>query len=430
MPTDLSIKIIDRIASQYPSIDKTEIPSDYSRKSIEYRKDEIDKYDVIFWHRLLRSIYQEPLEIECEILNEGKLERNNEKVFFRKSLEKGKWEVTGIDKALVLKIEAGKAKPAPVNWKYLLRLPSGGIVEFSTSDRTTIFNITQVILPQSNEKNSNKEVKKLIDLILDEANRQKGRLFNPTKEFEKQIGIRLYFLFNVYLSNYLSANTMLDMAESKEADLRKEFLRYDARTSDMHDDKKREHLAQHMLTCGMFYSSAITFFFMALEGFVNLVFHAFLKKTYRDKDLRTEQRFDLEQKLRFMPSLCNGFNENMELSSTILSEFKLLKNYRNSLFHSKVEESLKSLCFVEGGFFYNYDMDNYKERFLSSHKIKLTLKDVVDVKNMVDAIINSILELMNHDTKMVTETYIFKEPHIPFFTLDTGELVIGKRAEV
>ena len=105
----------------------------------------------------------------------------------------------------------------------------------------------------------------------------------------------------------------------------------------------------------------------------------------------------------------------------------MLKNYRNSLFHSKVEDSLKSLCFVEDGFLYNYDMDAYKDRFLPSHKIKLTIKDVVEVKSMVDEIVNSILESMNQDTRMVTETYILREPHIPFIVLETGELVVGKR---
>jgi hypothetical protein len=265
--------------------------------------------------------------------------------------------------------------------------------------------------------------------MLEEANRLRGQLFNPIKEFEKEEGLRLYLLFNVYLSNYLSAQTMLSIAESQEADLRDEFLRYDARTSDLYDEEKRKHIDQFMLTCGMFYCSAITYFFMALEGFVNLVFHAFLKKSFRDKDFNTDQRLDLEQKLRFMASLCNGFNENSGVSSTILSGFKMLKNYRNSLFHSKVEDSLKSLCFVEDGFLYNYDMDAYKDRFLPSHKIKLTAKDVIEVKRIVDEIVSSILKSMNQDARMRTENYILKEPHIPFVVSETGDIVLGRKDE-
>ena len=102
-----------------------------------------------------------------------------------------------------------------------------------------------------------------------------------------------------------------------------------------------------------------------------------------------------------------------------------MKNYRNSLFHAKVEDSLKKLCFVEDGFLYTYDMDAHKDRFLSSHKIKLRIKDVLEVKSMVDKIVNGILESMDQDTRMVTETYILKVSHIPFTVLETGELIMA-----
>jgi hypothetical protein len=221
---------------------------------------------------------------------------------------------------------------------------------------------------------------------------------------------------------------MLGIAESQEADLRQEFLRYDARTSDLYDEEKSKHIEQHMLTCGMFYCSAITYFFMALEGFINLVFHAFLKKKFRDKDFNIDQRFDLEQKLRFMTSLCEGFDQNSDLPSTSLSGFKMLKSYRNSLFHSKVEDSLKSLCFVEDGFVYTYDMDanTNQDRFLPSHKIKLTAKDVIEVKIIVDEIVGSILKSMNQDARMRTETYILQKPRIPFAVSEMGELMLGR----
>jgi len=427
IPIDLGTKFRDRIATQYPAIDKTDIPDNYGVNAIDYRKDEIEKYHVIFWHRLLRSLYQEPLEIEYEFLNNSSGRRADiQKASFRKTQEKDNGEAIGIDKALALEIETGKIKPFPVSWKYLVWLPSGGIVEFGTRDQNTIFYIAQIILSKSGEKNSSEEVKKLIDLILEEANRLSGQLFNPTKDFEKQEGIRTYLLFNVYLSNYRSAKTMFDIAESQEAALAREFLRYDARTSDLYDKEKRKYIDQHILICGMFYCSAITYFFMALEGFVNLVFHAFLKNNFRDEELRTNQRLDLEQKLRFMPSLCNGFNENSESPSPNISGFKKLKKYRNSLFHSNIEDSLKSLCFVEDGFVYTYDMDRYKDRFLPAHKINLTIKDVIEVKSIVDEIVNSILESMNQATRKVTEAYILEKPCIPFQVLATGDLVVGE----
>lgn len=425
-PIELGNKYRNKIVNQYPALKEADIPTSYTVMPIDYRRDDIDKYHVIFWHRLLRTMYQVPLEIQCEIQDSTNEEKvKTEAVIFRKTNKINNWEVMGADEALVSKIETGEIKPFPINWKYLILLPSGGIIELGTKDKNTIFSYAQVILAQSGEKDHSEAAKKFIDILLEEANRLRDQLFKPIKEFEKQENIRLYLLFNVYLSNYLSAETMLGMAESKEALLRKELLKYDARTSDLYDEDKRKHIDQHILTCGMFYCSAISYFFMALEGFVNLVFHAFLKQRFRDKAFRTDQRLDLEQKLRFMPSLCKGFNEDSGFPSTILSGFMTLKNYRNSLFHSKVEDSLKSLCFVEDGFVYNYDLDQQKNRFLPSYKIKLTVKDVVDVKTMVDKIVNSILGSMNYDTRVVTETYILKDPNIPFKVSEAGELVMG-----
>lgn len=426
-PIDIGSKFRDRIVNQYPTIDSTEIQAPYSVNPINYRNDEIEEYHVIFWHRLLKNVYGEPLDIEVELISKnGDDKATIQTALFRKTSEKNNWEVVGIDTTIASDIEAGKIKPIPINWKYLIKLPSGGMVELGTKDKNTIFHITQPVVSKTIEKNSSKEVEKFIDLLLAEANRQKGQLFNPTKEFEKQKGMRVYLLFNVYLSNYLSGKAMLGKAVAQEADLREEFLKYDARTSDLYDEDKRKHIDMHMLTCGMFYCSAISYFFMALEGFVNIVFHAFLKNSLRDKDFRIDQRLDLEQKLRFMPLLCQGFHENSEMPVTVILGFKKLKNYRNSLFHSKVEDSLKNLCFIEDGFIYNYDMDEYKDHFLPSHKIKLTVDEVVEVNNVVDDIVNNILEVMDSTTRRVTETYILKEPHILFKILETGDLMVGK----
>ena len=375
----------------------------------------------------MRNLYDIPIEIECEIWDKSPKRTNHvQMVFLRKTQEKNNWEAIDIDEKTAIGIESGKTKLFPINWKYLVRLPSGGIVELATRDRNTIFYMSQLIFPDRDSKIDVREAEKFINLLLEEANRQKKQLFNPTKDFERQKGIRLYLLFNVYISNYLSAKTMLGEAEALETELRQEFLRYDARTSDLYDEEKRKHIDQHMLTCGMYYCSAISYFFMALEGFINLVFHAFLKKRFREKEFRADQRFDLEQKLRLMPFLCEGFNEDIELPTSVLSGFKKLKDYRNSLFHSKVEDALKSLCFVEGGFFYNFDMDEYKDHFLPAHKIKLNVSDAIEVNKLVDAIVNYILESMNQSTREITETYILKEPQIPIYILETGELAVGK----
>lgn len=417
----------EKVVAQYPAIDPLDIPVDYTLISIEYKKSAIEEYDVVFWHRLLRILYDEPIEIECEIRdNTSQPGTDVRRAYLQKTQQKDRWDAIGINETTAVEIQAGKIRPFPINWKYLIRLPSGGLVELGTKDNNTAFYVAAVTFPEHSARYDSQETEKFVRLLLEEANRVKGQLFNPIKEFERREGVRLYLLFNVYLSNYLSAKYISGMAETLEAELTQEFMRYDARTSDLYDEEKRGHIDRHMLTCGMHYCTAISNFFMAFEGFVNIVFHAFLKNKFRDKEFRIDQRFDLEQKLRLMSVLCDGFNENSELPADILTGFKKLKNYRNSLFHSKVEDSLKSLCFVEDGFLYNYDMDRYKERFLPAQKIKLTTADVTEANDLVDEIINYILESMHQDTRNITEKYILKEPHIPIVVLESGDLRVGK----
>ncbi len=425
--TDISVKFNEKIAGLYPALDSAYMSTDYDKKPIDYRNDDIAQYDVVFWHRLLKRIYDEPVEIECQIqLVDHEGQTNIQTTHFRKTAEENKWM---IDQTLASGIESGNIKPFPINWRYLVILPCGGIVELGTKDKTTVFYIAEIVFTEESKHNYRKEAEKFINTILGEAERLKRNLFNPVKEFNNPEKLRLYLLVNVYLSNYQSANAMMGIAEHQEAILRKEFLKYDARTSDSLDQEKNKHIEQHMLTCGMFFCSSISYFFMALEGFINLVYHAFLKQQFRDKSFRTEQRLDLEQKLRYMPSLCQGFDEDSNVSSNNIKKFSKLKKYRNSLFHSNVEDSLKSLCFVENGFIYNYDMDAHKDGFLSSHKIKLTVQDVIEVKNIIDDLVNDILGSMNQDTKMAAKTYILKEPNIPFFVTETGDIRIGKSQE-
>lgn len=422
MHIDLGPKFRDRIITKYPALETSDIPIDRKVTPIDHKRDDVQKYHVIFWHRLLKRIYEGPLEIECELHSGSHKKRvNTDTAIFRKTPSKNRWEVLGGDEAFAAKIEGGQVKPFPVNWKYLIKLPSGGIVELGTRDKNTAFYIAQVSRSESTQREDSDEANTYINILLAEANRLRNDLFKPEREFEKRDDLKSYYVFNVYRANYLSALAMLRIAESGETTLRQEGLRYDARTSDLQDKKKRAHIDDSMLKCGMFYCSTVTYFFMALEGFVNLIFHVFLKNEFRHEAPSMEQRFDLGQKLTFMTSLCDGFKENSPVSSTIISDFKKLQKYRNSLFHSKVEDSLKSLSFVEDGFIYTYDI---KDTFLPSRKAELTLQDVNSFHKLVDKITDEILNSMNRDTRVLTNNCIMKEAFIPIRVLETGELAL------
>ena len=390
--TKLPTKAKKQIYAQFPPVSSSEVPQLYEIKTIEYKNKSIEKYDVIFWHRLLKTIYQEPLEIECELHETNQSNESPVTVSLRRLEENSKWEILNTSKEMALKIQSGEIKPFPINWKYFVRISDNGIIEIGTKDQHTVLYFAHVLSGQLKEKDYG-QAEKFISLLLDEANKAGNQLVNPLKEFKKNDGLKFYLLFNVYRANYVSGEFMLREALTQEKVLRDEFLKYDAKTSDLYDEERSNHIDQFMLACGMYFLSSITFLFMSLEGFINIVFHSFLKKNLRDNSLNIEQRFDIEQKLKLMTSLCNGFIHNsVNSTDNIYAKFLKLKKYRNTIFHSKVEDSLKSLGFVEDGFLYNCDTSKYKEEFLSTQKITLSANDVIEVKNIVDDIIGMILD--------------------------------------
>ena len=66
------------------------------------------------------------------------------------------------------------------------------------------------------------------------------------------------------------------------------------------------------------------------------------------------------------------------------------------------------------GFFYTYQIDEYKPQYLPLHKMKLTKENVLQVKKLVDEMIDSIINAMDQTAKNYAEKYILNSSQIPF----------------
>lgn len=113
----------ERIYKQFPPLNSDEVPHPYAIKTIEYKRESIEEYDVVFWHRLLKSIYQEPMEIECELNVKNQVNKIPEMATLRRLEEKSMWSINTTE-ATAMQIQAGEIKPMPVNWKYFIKLTS------------------------------------------------------------------------------------------------------------------------------------------------------------------------------------------------------------------------------------------------------------------------------------------------------------------
>lgn len=380
------------LQNKYSVIQEDQLPKNYKIFTEPIREQELEKYNAILFHRLMRKIYGKPSEIESE-------------------------EVKQLD---------GKMGAIGQEWKYFLMTESGNCIQVATRDKATKVFIN-FILREDQIKPSGKIIKeseKFATNLIIELEKEKKNFINPKKLFEKKEGIQLYLLHNVYLYNYGSAELVLEIADDNEKTIKKEFLKYDARTNDLNDPEKKAYIDKFQLGLGLYYAMGISYYFMSLEGFINIIYHSFLKREY--ENLNLYQRLDLDLKLRLMPSLCDGFeNDKTEISAKYLDNFIKSKNYRNHIFHSKIEDSLKQVAFVEGGFFYLCDMDKNKNEFFPSHKMYLEKKDVLNVKSIVDKIIDEIVSLMNDKFSKLVKEFILRSPELPYWKDKSGNISLG-----
>lgn len=260
----------------------TVIPSPkFTLFPITFKDEEIKTFEVLFFHRLLKRNYGYPSSIEWKEIKRETQEYEN-----------------------LIHI---KANGIGKEWKYYVRTPSGGIIRIGTEKLHSVLKIFYVLpegVSEPNEKQI-KEGEKFISDLLTEGTRLKGQILNPWKEFEEGEGTQLYLLDNVFRRNYGSAELMLEDADEYEGTIYVEYKKYLQSIYDMEmDSEKNDYINKYLAGLGMFYRSIIIHYFLAFEGFVNLLYHAFLKKELKDQNL--EQRLDIEMKVLLMPGLCNG----------------------------------------------------------------------------------------------------------------------------
>ena len=383
------------LAYQHTLAPRDATPEPYTLCPIDYKSQEIEAYDVLFFHRLMKQNYGPPSGIEVD------------QHWIKKS---------GDNTLLALGRE----------WNYDLKTKSGGLIRIATEDVHTRVAISHV-LPHKQDKPDKQllqEGKRFIDDLLREAQRLKGKILNVRNEFETGDTVKLSLLTNVYLANYRSAQIMLERADEHEQSIKDEVLRYDARGS--LTGEQRKHIDKFMPAVGMYYAASISYFFMALEGFVNILYYGFVKEETRSdffSQQRLDERLDISTKLLLMPSLCEGFKEKQKIR--FLKDLSRLKNHRNFFFHSKLTDSLRAVTFVEGGFLYRCDLEKDSNRLLPSQKSKLTGESVLEFKKIIDSIINDVLEMMEADPKCLVESFVLNSLELPFWRDKTGAIHLG-----
>ncbi len=421
------------LSFQYPIIEIEDIPREHTLCPIDYRKDEVDSFDVLFFHRLLRKNYGDPSEFVYDVSKLGSIFPENSDYHF--ALREGNPRLIS-DAPLTFdqeELSTALRKGEWREWKYYVRTKHGDVILIQTERCHSEVSIHHVLRKNTKEPNQKTvdEGKKFIDSLLREADRQLkgGQLYNLKADFEKEEGVSLYLLHNVFLENYLTAVFLLQASVEGEEHLREKIIEFDASDSLVQASKeKMKHIEHFQSIKGAYYSSSIMYFFMAFEGFINLLYHAFLRDEYRSQNEDINRRFDLEQKLLFLPALCYGFRDELVIDSDFLENFKKLKNFRNSLIHAKISDALYSGAFVEQGFVYSRKVTKKKGDAFPAHKLELNVQDAIDFSKRIESMLNHIKGKMDDEHRELVQG-CFMESQFIGFRRDGNKLRLVKGKE-
>jgi hypothetical protein len=389
------------INNRYSVLNNNEVKEVISSMIIDYRKDEIQNYNVLLFHRILSINFGPPTEFDWE-----------------------PWQVLDDNKIRAIKTE----------WRYFITTKSNTLILISTEIEHAFLKIELISFSNRNSFSDiqRSDCKKFIDDLLNELNRLKKVLIDEDENLTDSIDFQYFFIDNIYLQNYIVAEYYFENSPSLELNIRKEALKYDARDKEVRIDKeKMKYIDKHFLFSGTFITSAILFYFMAFEGFVNLLYYSFLKKEYREngfceiiqtnnrKKKKDLHRLDIENKLLNIHQYCYCFgNSSIGKKTTIYKDFVQLKKFRNLIFHSSLKQNIKRIIVSQDEFIYNFDVDEIKDTFLPSRRYNLTINDLKKVKILVDNLIEHLTGILSNKEKKIVKNYFFSDFHIPFVMED------------
>jgi hypothetical protein len=418
------------LAERFPLVDRVNLPNEVRLIPVSFKKEEIGNFEVLLFHRLMKENYGLPSQVEAVPSDDVRKALALDKIVFVRDGDRLKWELSEIPPATLPRSGSmTRIMKRATEWRYFISAKSGSIIQFGTEE--SHHRVAVHLVVSEGQKEISDQLKKdsetFINDILREAERNRPRILDPKREFVQEQNVGLFLLHNVYLYNYGSAELMRSYAEDHEGEIASELLKYDHRDGAFEDHDKTAHIERFMLGVGMYYAAAISYYFMALEGFINLFYEAYLRDEFRDKEFNWERDLSLDKKIRLMPRLCAGFKTKVIKPDTVIfKQFKNLRDQRNQIFHAKIVDSMKGVCFMEHGFAYTLDMVRGGDREFPAHKGNLKPKDVLITKNTVDDIIRHLLDAMTKRTRTMVQRFILKEVEIPFWKNGDGKILFGK----
>jgi len=391
------------LSYQYSYLHKNEIPNNFITMPVNYRKKDIEEYEVIFFHRLLKNNYGEPSDIE--------------------------WEDVRIDEKNGVPIIRKKAK----EWRYYLKTDSGNIIQVGTENNATSFEINYILqsekdiddfIDKTKESEKVKDAIKFIDSLLKEA-KYRGEKFDLNREIEQGENLVRFLAKNLFWSNYTCAELMIEWVNRIMPEIVKdEFKDGGFQITSETNLSTVRRIDKYLCADESFLISGLLYYYMAIEAFINLIYEAFLLDEYKQSKIKRKStrnlgdRFkkmnDIEIKLNLMPHFCHGFKtKHFDKESEIYTNFLKLRDYRNDIIHGNIMSSANDVIIMEYPFSYNFSKGKRDKTIFPMKRCSFKEEHLLFAKIVVDEMVNNILQKMDDNTKdhviktIINSAYIY-----------------------
>lgn len=298
------------------------------------------------------------------------------------------------------KIEMGH----PTEWGYLIQGKGGScfdIIKRYRDDATKIVlwlntDIRPNELPKEVEKGRQKFMKTFHNLV-EIVDREYS--IDKEKQFVKDSYI------NLYHQRFQSGKDVLELSDTIQPELIR--LHTELISKGDWDDALAIHRRMVVL-----YTSAIVYFFMALEGFINLIYKLFLIPKFTDEKFkRPVWKADLDLRILHLPVYCRGFaNADITSDSEVYKQCLSIRSFRNDLIHANITKECEIITTGEDGLFFHYSplsQIKLKDKItFHTDPFRITKDNAINVMKKVELIVSGIIEKMDDEEKVWVKGWI------------------------
>ncbi|MDP8240559.1 MAG: hypothetical protein P9X24_15815 [Candidatus Hatepunaea meridiana] len=318
-------------------------------------------------------------------------------------------------------------KNQPIGRVHCITLPSGAKVAIQVD---FAYGVSFFKIPSEADCKKN-EFNKFKNDLLKEIKRIKGSVFSKKNSIENTDN-NFYSVFNVYLMNYTKAEFMMGLIEKIESPIHEKLKTFKSGSFAIDSKEFKEYNKLFAIT-GALPISSIMYYFMALEGFVNLLYFGMMKEKIGTEIVDIEREINIELKLLLMPDLLIGFDRKLYKFNEHQVDFRDLRAFRNIIMHSKINDSTKAFVVVEDGTSWFVESDyfnNSKEQDFPDSPFYVKPEHVVRSRKIVKDIFDMVMYAIQPRYKNQIHDFVTKCSIVPFHRAKNRAIRFGTSSEL